>query len=73
MTASQVFEKLGPSLFDFLRSNSYRPFPIDLVQQFSRQLLEAVAYMHDLKLVHTDLKPENILLAARDGPREGDR
>lgn len=57
-----VFQRLGPSLFDFLRKNNYRPFPIDLVQQFSRQLLEAVAYMHDLQLVHTDLKPENILL-----------
>ncbi len=57
-----VFQRLGPSLFDFLRKNNYRAFPIDLVQQFSRQLLEAVAYMHDLQLVHTDLKPENILL-----------
>jgi hypothetical protein len=27
-------------------------------QEFGRQLLEAVAYMHELKLVHTDLKPE---------------
>ena len=26
-----VFEKLGLSLFDFLRKNSYRPFHIDLV------------------------------------------
>lgn len=62
----QVFEKLGPSLFDFLRKNEYRPFPIDLVQDFSRQLLEGVAYMHELRLVHTDLKPENILLVSLD-------
>eukprot|EP01024_Parvocaulis_polyphysoides_P036108 TRINITY_DN3212_c1_g1_i6.p2 TRINITY_DN3212_c1_g1~~TRINITY_DN3212_c1_g1_i6.p2 ORF type:complete len:361 (+),score=35.42 TRINITY_DN3212_c1_g1_i6:65-1147(+) len=27
-----------------------------------RQLLQAVAYTHELKLTHTDLKPENILL-----------
>jgi len=59
---AQVFEKLGPSLFDFMRKNEYRPFPIDLVQEFSRQLIQAVAYLHDLHLVHTDLKPENILL-----------
>lgn len=32
-------------------------------QAVARQLLEAVAYMHELGLVHTDLKPENILLA----------
>jgi serine/threonine protein kinase len=62
----QVFEKLGPSLFDFLRKNEYRPFPIDLVQEFSRQLLASVCYMHELQLVHTDLKPENILLCSLD-------
>jgi dual-specificity kinase len=64
--ALKVFEKLGPSLFDFLRKNEYRPFPIDLVQEFSRQLLTSVSYMHELQLVHTDLKPENILLVSLD-------
>ncbi|KAG6408870.1 hypothetical protein SASPL_131896 [Salvia splendens] len=49
-----VFEKLGPSLYDFLRKNNYRSFPIDLV------------LMHDLHLIHTDLKPENILLVSPD-------
>ncbi|RRT38635.1 hypothetical protein B296_00055705 [Ensete ventricosum] len=38
-----VFEKLGPSLYDFLRKNAYRPFPIDLVREIGRQLLESVA------------------------------
>lgn len=64
-----VFQRLGPSLFDFLRRNNYRPFPIDLVQQFSRQMLEAVEYMHALHLVHTDLKPENILLESLETSR----
>ncbi|GFH13427.1 protein kinase domain-containing protein, partial [Haematococcus lacustris] len=61
-----VFEKLGPSLFDFLRKNEYRPFPIDLVQDFARQLICSVSYLHELQLVHTDLKPENILLVSLD-------
>jgi len=61
-----VFEKLGPSLYDFLRKNKYSPFPIDLVREVGRQLLESVAYMHELKLVHTDLKPENILFVSSD-------
>ncbi|XP_016542623.2 serine/threonine-protein kinase AFC1 isoform X2 [Capsicum annuum] len=61
-----VFEKLGPSLYDFLRKNSYRSFPIDLVREFGRQLLESVAFMHDLRLIHTDLKPENILLVSSE-------
>ncbi len=57
-----VFERLGLSLYDFLRKNSYRPFHADIIRAFGRQLLEAVAYLHDLGLIHTDLKPENILL-----------
>ncbi|XP_031261085.1 serine/threonine-protein kinase AFC3 isoform X2 [Pistacia vera] len=61
-----VFEKLGPSLFDFLKRNKYGPFPVDLVREFGRQLLESVAYMHDLRLIHTDLKPENILLVSSE-------
>ena len=73
----QVFEKLGLSLYDFLRVNSYRPFRIDVVRDFGRQLLESVAYLHGLELIHTDLKPENILLAVchddRKSPTPGIR
>lgn len=61
-----VFEKLGPSLYDFLRKNSYRSFPIDLVRELGRQILESVAFMHDLHLIHTDLKPENILFVSSE-------
>ncbi|KAJ0028750.1 hypothetical protein Pint_35495 [Pistacia integerrima] len=75
-----VFEKLGPSLYDFLRKNSYRSFPIDLVRELGRQLLECLylvllvhslpffmfAVLHDLHLIHTDLKPENILLVSAE-------
>lgn len=39
----QVFEKLGSSLYDFLRKNNYRSFPIDLVREIGWQLLECVA------------------------------
>ncbi|XP_044492886.1 serine/threonine-protein kinase AFC2-like isoform X2 [Mangifera indica] len=56
-----VFEMLGPSLYDFLLKNNYRSFPVDLVREIGRQLLECVAFMHELRLIHTDLKPENIL------------
>lgn len=34
---------LGPSLYDFLRKNNYRPFQVDLVRELGRQLLECVA------------------------------
>ncbi|CAM8998967.1 unnamed protein product [Rhodiola kirilowii] len=38
-----VFENLGPSLYDFLRKNSYRSFPINLVREIGRQLLDCIA------------------------------
>ncbi|XP_051151452.1 serine/threonine-protein kinase AFC3-like isoform X1 [Andrographis paniculata] len=41
-----VFEKLGPSLFDFLKRNRYFPLPVDLVREFGRQLLESVACLY---------------------------
>ncbi|KAL5205352.1 hypothetical protein ABZP36_033561 [Zizania latifolia] len=61
-----VCEKLGPSLYDFLRKTGYRPFPTDLVRELGAQLLESVAFMHGLQLIHTDLKPENILLVSSE-------
>ncbi|KAF2286928.1 hypothetical protein GH714_035548 [Hevea brasiliensis] len=53
-------------VYFFLKRNKYCPFPVDLVREFGRQLLESVAYMHDLRLIHTDLKPENILLVSSE-------
>lgn len=58
-----AFEKLGRSLYDFLKKNSFRGFSLEHVADFGYQLLTAVAFCHKrLKLIHTDLKPENILL-----------
>lgn len=57
-----VTDLLSSSIFDFLKENSFTPFPSSQIQDFARQLLTSVAYLHDLNLIHTDLKPENILL-----------
>ncbi|KAI0480183.1 kinase-like domain-containing protein [Xylariaceae sp. FL0804] len=57
-----VMDLLGSSVFDFLKSNSFVPFPNSQIQSFARQLFTSVAFLHDLNLIHTDLKPENILL-----------
>lgn len=59
-----VFEKLGPSLYDQLRRNQFRPFPLEQVRDYAFQLLESVNFVHSLTLIHTDLKPENILIAS---------
>lgn len=57
-----VFEKLGPSLYDFQKRQNHRPFPLSCVLDFATQLLETLEFLHSFRLVHTDLKPENILL-----------
>jgi serine/threonine protein kinase len=57
-----VFERLGPSLYDFQKRQKYRPFPLMCVRDFAKQLLETLEFLHGFRLIHTDLKPENILL-----------
>ncbi|UPX16612.1 Dual-specificity kinase [Ascochyta rabiei] len=57
-----VTDLYGQSVFDFLKSNSFVPFPSSHIQKFAKQLFTSVAFLHDLNLIHTDLKPENILL-----------
>lgn len=57
-----VFEKLGMSIYEVLKSNQYQGFPINTVRAFARQLLDAVDFLHSMHLIHTDLKTENVLL-----------
>ncbi|KAI9672257.1 MAG: dual specificity protein kinase kns1 [Alyxoria varia] len=59
-----VTDLLGSSVFDFLKTNGFVPFPSTHIQSFARQLFTSVAFLHDLNLIHTDLKPENILLVS---------
>ncbi|GAC94870.1 likely protein kinase [Pseudozyma hubeiensis SY62] len=61
-----VSELLGKSVFDFLKENKFQPFPPLHIWQFSKQLMQSVAFLHRLNLVHTDLKPENILLVSSE-------
>ena len=57
-----VFKPLGKSLYDFIKMNNYKGFPISMVQSFFRQILVSIGFMHSIGYTHTDLKPENILL-----------
>lgn len=65
-----VFEKLGSSLFEFIKANKYKGFSIKAIQSITKQVLQGMCFLHEeLKLTHTDLKvyyyfiqPENILL-----------
>jgi serine/threonine protein kinase len=57
-----VFERLGCSLYEYLKNHDYKPFPIRSIRAYAWQLLTSLRYIHSIRLIHTDLKPENILL-----------
>ena len=61
-----VFQKFGPNLWQMLEANDYQPLNHTLVHRFCKQMLEGLAYMHELSIIHTDLKTENILITTED-------
>jgi serine/threonine-protein kinase len=42
--------------------HDFRPMSVDRALDYTRQLCEALVYMHSEKVVHRDLKPENVLV-----------
>lgn len=57
---------MGKSLYEVLKLNQYRGFPMKLVQSFFKQILRSIGFLHKIGYTHTDLKPENILLEQQD-------
>ncbi|KAI8113697.1 hypothetical protein M9435_003691 [Picochlorum sp. BPE23] len=57
---TMVFPKLGKSLYETMERND-NPFPVYMIRKYLKSLLQTLAYMHSLGIVHTDVKPENVL------------
>ncbi|KAG1362780.1 dual specificity protein kinase YAK1 [Cocos nucifera] len=65
-----TFEILGPNLFELIKMNNYKGLSLNIVQMFSRQILNALIVMKDAGIIHCDLKPENILISTSVKPPE---
>eukprot|EP01029_Cantina_marsupialis_P030078 TRINITY_DN794_c0_g1_i1.p1 TRINITY_DN794_c0_g1~~TRINITY_DN794_c0_g1_i1.p1 ORF type:complete len:558 (+),score=100.01 TRINITY_DN794_c0_g1_i1:171-1844(+) len=61
-----VFEKLGHSLYDILKMNKERAFPLYYVQRVTVQMLQCLDFLKSIELIHTDLKLENILTVDKE-------
>mmetsp|Transcript_1975 Transcript_1975/g.4201 ORF Transcript_1975/g.4201 Transcript_1975/m.4201 type:complete len:484 (-) Transcript_1975:269-1720(-) len=57
--------------YEYQRLHQYRPYPLGAVRDITRQVLEALAFLHKLQLVHTDIKPENICLVSGEDKNPG--
>ena len=56
-----VTEMLNISLYDYTNEPLFIGMPRSMIRHISRQLLTALSYLRDVRIIHGDLKPENIL------------
>ncbi|EAS02804.2 Serine/Threonine kinase domain protein (macronuclear) [Tetrahymena thermophila SB210] len=57
-----VFELLSINLYDLLRNNKFQGLSLELIRRFAIQLLNAISFLKENRIIHCDLKPENVLL-----------
>uniref|UniRef100_A0A1I7U5P0 Protein kinase domain-containing protein n=2 Tax=Caenorhabditis tropicalis TaxID=1561998 RepID=A0A1I7U5P0_9PELO len=59
--ATITFEVLGPNLENVIHYSGQK-FYINVIKRITQQLLEAVIYIHGLRIIHNDLKSANVML-----------
>ena len=57
-----VFELLGKNLYEYLQLNNFMGFDLNLIKNYTRQILFSLLFLRNLGIIHCDLKPENILI-----------
>ncbi len=61
-----VLELLSLNLYQLLKQNQFNGLSINLIKEFTAQMLDALCTFKDAELIHGDLKPENVLLVSSD-------
>jgi dual specificity tyrosine-phosphorylation-regulated kinase 1 len=54
-----VFEVLSLNLYDLLKNTNFHGVSLNLVRKFTQQILTALYFLHEVKIIHCDLKPES--------------
>ena len=57
-----VFELLGKNLYEFLQMNNFSGLDINLIKNYTKQILFSLLFLRNMGIIHCDLKPENILI-----------
>ena len=57
-----VFELLGKNLYEYLQLNDFIGFDLNLIKNYTLQILFSLLFLRNLGIIHCDLKPENILI-----------
>jgi dual specificity tyrosine-phosphorylation-regulated kinase 2/3/4 len=57
-----TFDLYSINLYELIKSNDHKGFPLDIVRRMAIQILQGLRFMKKRSIWHWDLKPENILL-----------
>lgn len=57
-----TFELMSINLYEFLKANNFNGISLGLIWWFAIQILQALKFIKEERIIHCDLKPENILL-----------
>jgi hypothetical protein len=57
-----TFELLSMNLYELLKNTDYQGVSLHLVRKFAQQILTALYFLSEIRVIHCDLKPENVLL-----------